>query len=187
MNDKKNAELKNEKEKIIEKKKEKKCKHEHKKGRIGINKKLVRNIDKYLNETFNWRNIFNLDNIKGSIYINLHSCYLFLSCFITFFSTSVYVLIILLTIITLDGVSIVFLQECPITTLESKYLGYNGVDMRDDYLKKLDISYNCYHTYEKQMELIINVWCIIAMKCLCIMFLSMFKIKLLDISKIYTE
>jgi hypothetical protein len=173
-------------EKTIEKKKEKKCKHENKKGKIGINRKVVKNINSYLNDMFNWKNIFNLDSIKGSIYMNLHSCYLFLFCFITFFTTSIYVLIALLIIITLDGVSIVFLQECPLTTLESKYLGYDGFDIRNDFLKNLDISYKCDHTYEKQMEIIINTWSIIAMKCLCIIFLRMFNLKLEDTSKIYT-
>ena len=51
----------------------------------------------------------------------------------------------------------------------------------------MDIMYNCDHTYEKQIELLINIWCIIAVKCLIIIFLNMFNIKLIDLNKIYTH
>jgi hypothetical protein len=105
--------------------------------------------------------------------------------FITIFTTSINVLIIILIIVSLDAISIVFLHECPLTTMEKKYLGITSCEMRNDFLENKGIMYKCHHDYEKQIELLINVWTIIATKCLSILFLKMFNIQLFDVNKIY--
>ena len=123
--------------------------------------------------------------MRGLAYYNLHCGFIFLITFITIFSTSKIELTILLAIISLDAVSVIYLHECPLTSLEKKYLGYTSCDERDGYLRQMNIMYNCDHTYEKQIELLINIWCIIAMKCLLIIFLNMSNIKLYDVNNIY--
>ncbi|MFY7728831.1 MAG: hypothetical protein ACOVRN_04890 [Flavobacterium sp.] len=107
--------------------------------------------------------------------------------FIAFFTTSVNFLIVLLVIVTLDAISVVFLHECPLTLMEKKYLGITSSEMRDDFFGRAGIMYKCDHTYEKQIELLINVWIIIATKCLSVMLLQMFNVKLFDASSIYTS
>jgi hypothetical protein len=144
-----------------------------------INLNVVRQFSKYLNDNFN------LNKLKGELYYNVHLYILFVIGFITFFTTSINVLIIVLIIVSLDAISIVFLHECPLTTMEKKYLGITSCEIRNDLLKKSGIMYNCDHNYEKQIELLINVWTIIATKCISIIFLQMFNIKLFDIAKIY--
>ena len=153
---------------------------ENNKISFNIKNNFSRQIKNYL------RKFIDFKKIKGLIYYNLHFLFIFIILFITLFSTSTIKLIILLIIITLEGISIVYLHGCPLTMLEKKYLGYDSCEERDNYLKQMNISYNCEHTYEKQMEIIIDVWCIIAMKCLIIIFLNMFNIKLNDPTHIYS-
>lgn len=144
-----------------------------------IKNNLYRQIYNFLSEYIDFK------KLKGFMYYYLHGLFIFFIGIITFFSTSKLELIIMLVIISLDAISIIYLHECPLTTLEKKYLGYSGCEERDDILKKINIMYNCEHTYEKQIELVINVWCIIAMKCLAIMFFNMFDFKIVDSSNIY--
>jgi len=164
-------------------KKNKKDKKNKKKDKIifDIKNNITRRIKNYLGT------IIDFNKLKGLTYYYLHCFFIFVITFITIFSTSKIELIILLIIITLDAMSIIYLHECPLTTMEKKYLGYTSCEERYYYLKKMDIMYNCDHTYEKQIELLINIWCIIAVKCLIIIFLNMFNIKLIDLNKIYTH
>jgi hypothetical protein len=69
--------------------------------------------------------------------------------------------------------------------MEKKYLGISDCDIKDEFLKNIGIMYKCDHTYEKQIELLINVWTMIASKIMAIIFFNMFDIKLVDVSKIY--
>ena len=82
--------------------------------------------------------------------------------------------------------SIVFLHECPLTTMEKKYLGITSCEIRNEFLEKSGIMYKFDHDYEKQIELLINIWTIIASKCLLIIFLKMFNVQLIDTSNIYS-
>ena len=151
-----------------------------KKTEIDVEKNVVRQISNFLNNTFH------LSKLKGVIYFNLHLYFLVVIGFITLFSTSVNILLITLVIVSLDAISIVFLHECPLTTMEKKYLGFTSCELRNEYLEKAGIMYNCDHNYEKQIELLINVWSIIASKCLAIIFLNMFNVKLFDVNGVYT-
>ena len=116
--------------------------------------------------------IWNLNKWKGILYFNIHLYLIYVIGFIALFTTSVFNLIVILIIVSLDAISIVFLHECPLTTMEKKYLGITSCEMRNEFLEKSGIMYTCTHDYEKQIELLINVWTIIASKCVSIILLS---------------
>ena len=149
------------------------------------NKKIDtdRNIIRQFGNFFN--SIFNFNRLKGAIYFNIHLYVVFIIGFATLFTTSIATLIALLVIVSMDALSIVVLHECPLTTMEKKYLGITSCEIRNEFLYNSGIMYTCEHDYEKQIELLINVWTMIAGKCLTIIFLQMFYIKLFDVSKIY--
>ena len=170
-------EIKNKKIKRTKSKKKSEIKE---KCEIDINANVVRQISNQFN------NMFNFNKLKGIFYFNVHLYLMIVIGFITLFTTSVNVLLALLIIVTLDADSVVFLHECPLTTMEKKYLGITSCEMRNEFLEKKGIMYKCDHDYEKQIELLINVWIIIASKCLFILFLKMFNIQLFDVNKIYT-
>jgi hypothetical protein len=148
--------------------------------KIDTDKNVVRQISNYLND------MFNLNKLRGNLYFCIHMYIMFVIGFISFFTTSVNILIIILIIVSLDAISIVFLHECPLTTMEKKYLGITSCEMRNEQLTNAGIMYNCDHEYEKQIELLINVWTMIAAKCMSIIFLQMFNYKLIDTAQIYT-
>jgi hypothetical protein len=147
--------------------------------KMQIKNNLTKKIKKYLSKFINFK------KMKGLTYYYLHCFFILIIIFIVFFSTSKIELIIVLIIITLDAMSVIYLHECPLTTLEKKYLGYSSCDERNYILKKNNILYKCNHTYEKQMELLINVWCIVAIKCLIIIFLNMLDVKINDANNVY--
>lgn len=144
-----------------------------------LNSNIVRKISKTLTSRFN------LDRYKGFFYYNIHLYLIFILLFIAVFSTSINVLLIILLIVSLDAIAIVCLHECPLTIMERKYLGNTNMDDRNNMFKCAGIMYNCEHDYEKQIELLINVWTCITIKCSTILFLKMFDIKLFDVSNIY--
>ncbi len=156
-----------------------KNKNKNKKPKININKNIIRRISNYLNK------VFGFNKLRGLVYYYIHFYLIFMIGFISIFTTSISFLIIMLVIVSLDAVSIVVLHECPLTTMEQKYLGITSCDERNKLLENAGIMYNCNHNYEKQIELLINVRTIIATKCLSIIFFKMFDIKLMDVNNIY--
>lgn len=144
-----------------------------------LNNNIVRKISKTLTSTFN------LDRYKGFFYYNIHLYMIFVILFITLFTTSINYLLIVLLIVSLDALAIVCLHQCPLTIMERKYLGNTSMDDRNNMFKCAGIMYNCDHDYEKQIELLINVWSTITLKCCSILFIKMFNIKLFDVSNIY--
>lgn len=149
------------------------------KPKLDTSKNVIRQFGNLFND------IFSFNKLKGVLYMNLHFYMMFVIGFATLFTTSVTVLIVLLVIVSMDAFSIVILHECPLTTMEKKYLGITSCEIRNEFLYNSGIMYTCDHDYEKQIELLINVWTLIAGKCLAIIFLQMFYIKLFDVSKIY--
>ena len=138
-----------------------------------------------------WSNAFNgaydLNAlIKSQIYSFFHLVYGSLICFIIVFSTNINYLLISILIVALDGISIIFLHQCPITMLERKYIGDSDSDFRQRIIEKLGISYQCDHIYEQQIEFVINVLFIITMKLFAIMVMRTFKYKLNDDSELYS-
>jgi len=141
----------------------------------------IRNFSNYFTDNFN----FNILTFKGKIYLYAHYIFIFFSSFIILFNNSIYQLIILLIIISLDAFSIVVLHECPLTALERKYLGISISDERNYILKNMKINYRCDHNYEKQIELLINVWLLNVFKILSIIFINTFNIQLKNNNSIY--
>jgi hypothetical protein len=85
----------------------------------------------------------------------------------------------------LDGFSVVVFHGCPLTLMEQKYLNINSSIERTNEIKNCKILYNCDHEYEKTIEIIINAWLLISIKCLLILFFKVFNIKLQNYNNIY--
>jgi hypothetical protein len=105
--------------------------------------------------------------------------------FILYFNTNIIQLCCTLIVVSLDAFSIVVLHGCPLTHLEQKYLNTNTSEERYQFFKNCGISYSCQHEYDKQIELLVNVWLLIAVKCLLIICFNTFNIKLQNTNKIY--
>ena len=146
----------------------------NKKPKIDIHQNIIRQITNLLNSNFN------LNKCKGFYYCYIHFYIMSLIWFITFFTTSTTILTIILIIISLDAFSIICLHECPLTIMEKKYLGISDCEIKDEFLKNIGIMYKCDHTYEKQIEFLINICVMIVAKLSSILFLKMF-----DVSRIY--
>jgi hypothetical protein len=123
--------------------------------------------------------------IIGTIYKYIHFILVFIIGFITIFNTNINHLCILLTIISFDALSIVVLHGCPLTQLEKKYLNDSSCDEYIHFLKKINILYKCNHVFERQIDLLINVWTIIALKCLIIIFFKTFNFKITNYNNLY--
>jgi len=147
-----------------------------------IEDNIIRKTFKYLYEKFDLRAVQ-----ESTIYRHTHDTFIFLISFIVLFNTNLLHLAIIFIIVSFDAISIVILHGCPLTALERKYIKRSSCDDRDDLLNALGISYHCNHEYEKQVELLINVWMMVAGKCMCIIGLKMFNIKLFNYNNIYSN
>ena len=152
----------------------KKCK------KLDINDNIIRKLSYYLYKQLNLK-YFN------KYYSLIHNIFIFMIAFIFIFSTNLFFLSIVLLIISLDAFSIVVLHMCPLTQLETKYLKKSLCKGRCDKLCGAGILYNCTHEYEKQIELMINIWLLISGKCLIIIFLRTFNIKIYNTNLIYAN
>ena len=116
--------------------------------------------------------------IIGHYYLFLHNVIIILGCFIFLFSDNIFYLSALLNMIILDCVCIVFAHDCPLTNLEKRYLNTSLVEIRQTSLKDLGIVYECNHEYEKQLELLINLWSFISLKIIFLILMNMMNIKI---------
>jgi hypothetical protein len=121
----------------------------------------------------------------GIVYSFLHYAIMITGIFIILFNVNIIQLCCTLFIVSLDAFSIVVLHGCPLTQLEQKYLNTNTSEERYQFFKKCGIVYSCHHEYDKQIELLVNVWLLIAVKCLVIICLNTFQIKLINTNQIY--
>ena len=110
----------------------------------------------------------------GYYYNLLHLTIIVLGTIIILFSNNLYHLLICLLIVSLDGIANVVCHDCPLTTLEKKYLKTSICHNRKKILKNFNILYNCNHIYESQLELIVNIWSLIVCKILIIILISTF-------------
>jgi hypothetical protein len=195
LNDSIQKKHKNTKEKHAKEKhaKEKHTKEKHTKEKHMKTPKNEKNLYKYLKNNIvrRWSNAFNgtydlKTLMKSQIYSLFHHIYGFLICFVVIFSTNINYLLISILIVALDGISIIFLHQCPITMLERKYIGDSDSDLRERVMKKLDISYQCNHIYEQQIDFVINILFIITLKLFAILYMSTFNYKLNDDSMLYS-
>ena len=131
---------------------------------------------------------FNLKELQEStFYRHVHDTFIFLVSLIALFSMNLTHMVVLFIIVTFDAFAIVVMHRCPLTALERKYIKHSSCDDRDELLGALGISYNCNHEYEKQVELLVNVWLLVAAKCMCIIIMKMFNIKLFNYNNIYSN
>lgn len=100
----------------------------------------------------------------GSYYAFVHSFLALLGLLVLLFSNNLNHLSILLLVIVLDTLSIIIIHDCPLTVLEKKYLGSSTVTERRNGLKNMGILFACDHEYESQLELLINMCTIAAIK-----------------------
>jgi len=124
---------------------------------------------------------------ESTMYRHIHDTFIFLICVIVLFSNKLSHLAIIFMIVSMDAFSIVVLHRCPLTDLERKYIKRSSCDDRDELLNSIGVSYDCDHEYEKQIELLINVWLMIAGKCMCIIVLKMLNIKIFNFNNIYSD
>jgi len=151
-------------------------------SQVDPSQNVCRKFAKYINDNFN------LKALKYTTYFKeIHHIFIFLIAFIGLFNNNILHLSIILFILSLDAVSIVLLHECPLTTMEKKYLNTSSCDIRNDYLKSLGIMYNCDHDYEKQIELLINAWMLVTGKIIVILLLKTFNLKLINFNNIYSN
>jgi hypothetical protein len=125
------------------------------------------------------------NTLIGSFYYVSHCILMLVGVFIICFNINIIHLCCTLIIISLDAFSIVVLHGCPLTQLEQKYLNTNTSEERYNFFKKCGIVYSCQHEYDKQIELLVNVWLLIAIKCLVLIGLNTFHIKLHNTNEIY--
>jgi hypothetical protein len=173
-----------------------KCKREKEKGNEKDIKNSYKNIKKlkmiednvirkfciYLYKKFNLKELQ-----ESTFYRHVHDTFIFLVSFIALFSMNLTHLAILFIIVSFDAFAIVVMHACPLTALERKYIKRSSCDDRDELLGALGISYNCNHEYEKQVELLVNVWLLVSAKCMCIIIMKMFNIKLFNYNNIYSN
>ena len=146
-----------------------------------LKKNIIRRWSKKIYHTYDLKSI-----MLKETYSILHYIYIFIIIFLLAFNTNIYHLLILLLIVGLDGFSIMCLHECPISLMEKKYVKESDVELNVKFLKKLNISYNCDHVYEQQLDSVIIILFCIALKCFAIMYLDTYKLKLVDHSGIYS-
>jgi hypothetical protein len=150
--------------------------------RIDPSQNICRKMTNIVND------LFNLKALRYTQYFTeIHEIFIFLVSFVGLFNNNIAHLSVLLLIISLDAVSIVMLHECPLTTMEKKYLNTSSCDVRREAMANLGIMYNCDHEYEKQVELLINAWMLVSGKMLFILFLKTLNIKLTNYNNIYTD
>lgn len=118
-------------------------------------------------------------------YREVHDSFVFFISVIMLFNNNLSHLIAILAIVTFDAFSVIALHECPLTTLEMKYIRNSGWHERNRILKKLNLSFKCSHVYESQLELLINVWMLISGKMIVIMLLRMFNINICNPYSLY--
>jgi type IV secretory pathway VirB3-like protein len=140
-----------------------------------INKNIIRQVNKYIQPYLHLR-LF--DIAIGMYYSFIHVIIIIISGIILLFSNNLIYLACLLIIISFDAFSIVMLHDCPLTQLEQKYLKRSGRYNRTQKFLNAGIMYECLHEYEHQIELLVNVWSMIACKMLILMGLKMFNINI---------
>jgi hypothetical protein len=170
------------KEKNMRKKKEN-IRKKKKSSSKNNNENIIRNISNIILDST--EKIGLNQQIIGTIYTYIHHLLVFLVAFIFSFNNNIIHLCVLLIIVSLDAFSVVVLHGCPLTQLEQKYLNENTCEIRSNQLKNARILYKCDHEYEKQIELLINIWMLISGKCLLLIFFNTFNFKLHNYNNTY--
>lgn len=131
------------------------------------NENIIRDISNFFSNYLKKNNLS--IKIVGWYYQFIHYFIIILIGIVMLFNNNPFYLTLLLIVISLDAFSIVILHNCPLTILEQKYLKTSLVKDRMKNFRKSKIMYRCNHIYEQQIELLINVWCLVACKILFIL------------------
>ncbi len=118
------------------------------------------------------------NTIMGTYYSILHNLIMLFVIIILLFCNKLNYLLIVLFIVFLDGIAIIFFQDCPLSLTEKKHLGNSCLEIKQIIYQKLGIGYNCNHTYEYTLEVIINAICLIAIKILILILCDIFGINI---------
>lgn len=110
----------------------------------------------------------------GQYYQLLHNIIIIGGALVVLFNTNIYHLIVLLIIVSLDAFANVVCHDCPLTNLEKRYLKSSLSHDRRKTFKNLNIMYKCNHIYESQVELIVNMWTLIAAKIIILLAMRTF-------------
>lgn len=119
-----------------------------------------------------------LKKIIGNYYYSIHVILIILGCIVLLFSSNIGYLLVLLNIVLIDGVAMLSYHECPLTILEQKYLDSNMSVESKCNLNNLNINHKCSHVYESQVELIINLCTLLAIKILFLIIMKSFQFTL---------
>jgi hypothetical protein len=121
-----------------------------------------------------------LDACIGVYYTAIHYVFIILGSFLLLFETDPLNLTIMLIVISLDAFANVVLHNCPLTALEEKYLNTSMSGQRKHILHNCGVMFKCTHIYESQIELLINVWSLVAGKIFVILTLQFFNKKIVN-------
>jgi hypothetical protein len=116
-----------------------------------------------------------LKKIIGNYYYTIHVILIILGCIVLLFSSNIGYLLVLLNIVLIDGLAMLSYHECPLTILEQKYLDTNMSNESKCNLNNLNINHKCSHVYESQVELIINLCTLLAIKILLLIIMKSFQ------------
>lgn len=115
--------------------------------------------------------------LPGLYYVVMHMLFMILIGIIIFFVTNKAYLCMTLIVISLDAVANVVFFDCPLSSLEKKYLDWSMIESRLISLQKSGMMYANHRYYDTQLEVIINGWTLCAAKILCLIVFDWFHVK----------
>ncbi len=115
-------------------------------------------------------------SLAGSYYVFMHMLFMILIGIIIFFVTKKSYLCMTLLVISLDAIANVVFFDCPLSSLEKKYLKTSMIETRLNSLQKYGMMYANNRYYDTQLEVIINGWTLCAAKILCLIVFDWFAI-----------
>jgi len=140
-------------------------------------------MDVFLNYMYK-DNITYDELMMGLYYKYLHGLYACLGVFLLLFNNNLYHLSLVLFYITMNAFAVVVYQKCPLNEFEEKYTKESVYFTRLSFLK-LFINYTCNHEYEHTIEILMNAWTLVCVKCFLILALKTFQFKVYNFNNIY--
>ena len=110
----------------------------------------------------------------GMYYTSIHMLFSITISSILLFSNNITYLFILLIVIVLDMFINTVCHDCPLTSLEEKYLQTSTTQKGIHTFLELGIGCKCDHLYDKQLFSLLNVLMLILGKIIFIMFSKLF-------------
>ena len=114
--------------------------------------------------------------ILGYYYQFIHYLIILLGAILILFCNNISYLLIIILLVSLDGIANFICHDCPLTILEKKYLKKSLCQNKKKFFKNMKILYKCNHVYETQVELIVNVWALLACKIMILLILKTFSL-----------